>query len=186
MNQRESHQLLLPEISDNSSNKMYMRDWRKALRTPPSYKVGNRTLRFRAHFIWVLMAIACVVLVLLYVGPVSKYQDAGASANWAAAPSLNPTYNFTYPLSAPIIANGLQTYRIGIIADLDTESKSKTDRNVWRSYLKKGYLTYHPSKEQVVVSWDKAEDTELTSSYALKGKLRKFTLTPTGEYTKVS
>uniref|UniRef100_A0A1L8DXM0 Apyrase n=1 Tax=Nyssomyia neivai TaxID=330878 RepID=A0A1L8DXM0_9DIPT len=163
-----STQLLLRESSEDST--MYIRDWRKALRSPPSYKVGNRTLRFRTHFVWILVALACLVLVLLYVGPVSKYQDTGASTNWAAAPSLNPTYNYTYPLSAPIITNGLQTYRIGIIADLDTESKSKGEKNVWRSFLKKGYLKYHPTKETIVVSWDKGDDTELTSSYALKDR----------------
>lgn len=35
---------------------------------------------------------------------------------------------------------------IGIIADMDTASKSYTDPEIWQVYYKKGYISYNPVK----------------------------------------
>jgi soluble calcium-activated nucleotidase 1 len=64
----------------------------------------------------------------------------------------------------------MHTFRIGVIADLDTNSKSDTEKNVWFSYLMRGYLSYSPTRHTVVITWDRASPTKLTSSYALKGR----------------
>lgn len=65
---------------------------------------------------------------------------------------------------------GAHIYKIGLIADLDTNSKSKTENNVWLSYLKIGFLNYNPNDKNVVISWDKSESIELKSSYSMKGR----------------
>lgn len=59
---------------------------------------------------------------------------------------------------------------LGIIADLDTNSKSKKEKYTWYSYLKKGYLSYSPTKQTVVISWDHNDPVKLTTSFALKDR----------------
>lgn len=59
---------------------------------------------------------------------------------------------------------------LGIIADLDTNSKSRIEKHTWNSYLKKGYLSYSPTKQTVVVSWDHADPIKLSTNFALKDR----------------
>ncbi|KAK9881287.1 hypothetical protein WA026_015408 [Henosepilachna vigintioctopunctata] len=79
-------------------------------------------------------------------------------------------YNSTYPLTAPVVANHLYTYRIGIIADLDTDSLLPNEKNTWYSLFKKGYLTYDTKSQNIIVSWDKTGPITLKNNYALKGR----------------
>lgn len=80
-------------------------------------------------------------------------------------------FNYTYPLTPPVISNGVQTYQIGLIADLDKDSKHPTKANVWRSYLKMGKLHYNPSANTVEVAFNDDENpTEFAGSYSLKGR----------------
>lgn len=78
-----------------------------------------------------------------------------------------PAYNSTYPLTQPKFARGIQTYRIGMVADLDTASKSG---HSWRSYLKKGHLSFVESKKEVKIVWDDGEPQALESSFSLKDR----------------
>jgi hypothetical protein len=50
-------------------------------------------------------------------------------------------YDDTYPLSKPYLTNDGLTYKIAMISDLDTNSKSHKKDNTWLSYLKTGNLT---------------------------------------------
>lgn len=147
---------------------MYLRDWRKALRSPPSYRIGNRTIRLQVHFTWVLATLCALLLLVLYISSSPTY-----SANNVPAPSsfLRNTaivYNHTYPLTSPIISSGIFSFRIAIIADLDTSSAmSKTQ---WGSFYLKGYLSFIPSKRSITVSWDDGDPKQLRSGFALKGR----------------
>ncbi|XP_040891682.1 soluble calcium-activated nucleotidase 1b isoform X1 [Toxotes jaculatrix] len=77
-------------------------------------------------------------------------------------------YNDTYPLSPPEkTENGIR-YRIGVIADLDTASRSSKDQT-WFSYMKRGYLTVSESADRLEVEWD-AETVTLESHLAEKGR----------------
>lgn len=49
-------------------------------------------------------------------------------------------------------------------------SKSSTEKHAWYSYLKKGYLSYSPSKKTVVVSWDHSDPIKLKTNFALKDR----------------
>ncbi|XP_044047347.1 soluble calcium-activated nucleotidase 1b isoform X1 [Siniperca chuatsi] len=77
-------------------------------------------------------------------------------------------YNDTYPLS-PLekTRHGIR-YRIGVIADLDTASRSSKDQT-WFSYMKRGYLTVSHSADRLEVEWD-AETVTLESHLAEKGR----------------
>lgn len=56
-------------------------------------------------------------------------------------------FDYTYPLSPPIrIGDGYQ-FKIGLIADLDQNSKSDKKKNTWISYLYEGNLTISHSHD---------------------------------------
>ncbi|KTF86300.1 hypothetical protein cypCar_00046272 [Cyprinus carpio] len=85
-----------------------------------------------------------------------------------AAESVESRYNDTYPLSPPEhTASGIR-YRIGIIADLDTNSRSHKD-NTWFSFLKRGHLLVSDSGDSVSVEWD-PESVVLESHLSEKGR----------------
>ncbi|XP_054865759.1 soluble calcium-activated nucleotidase 1b isoform X1 [Amphiprion ocellaris] len=77
-------------------------------------------------------------------------------------------YNDTYPLSPPEKTLHGVRYRIGVIADLDTASRSAKDQT-WFSYMKRGYLTVSDSADRLEVEWD-AETVTLESHLAEKGR----------------
>lgn len=81
-------------------------------------------------------------------------------------------YNDTYPLSPPEkTKNGLR-YRIGVIADLDTASRSSKGQT-WFSHMKKGYLTVSGSADRLEVEWD-SDTVILESQLAENGRGRAF------------
>lgn len=79
-------------------------------------------------------------------------------------------YNDTYPLSPPEKTVLGIRYRIGVIADLDTASRSSKDQT-WFSYMKRGYLTVSDNADRLEVEWD-AETVTLESHLAEKGRGR--------------
>lgn len=146
---------------------MYLRDWRQALRTPPSYRIGNRTIRLQVHVIWPLAVLGALLLFLLYIIGSSTMQSGSSIGNLDRNSVI--FYNSTYPLTEPIVSNGMYTFRIGVIADLDTNSRVGS-KDSWNSYFMKGYLSYIPAKGTVTVSWDETGPKEMKSSFSLKGK----------------
>lgn len=77
-------------------------------------------------------------------------------------------YNHTYPLS-PLehTANGVR-YRIAVIADLDTNSRSNKG-NTWFSYMQRGHLLVSDNGEHVEVEWD-PDKVVLESHLSEKGR----------------
>lgn len=147
---------------------MYLRDWRKALRSPPSYRIGNRTIRLQVHFTWVLAILCTFLLFVLFISshPSSLVADVPTSNSFLRSTAI--VYNRTYPLTSPIISSGIYSFRIGIIADLDTNSA--LNKNQWGSFYQKGYLSFIPSKRSVTVSWDEGDPKALQSGFSLKGR----------------
>ncbi|KAM9769079.1 soluble calcium-activated nucleotidase 1b isoform 2-T3 [Menidia menidia] len=62
-------------------------------------------------------------------------------------------YNGTYPLTPPEETPRGRRYRIGVIADLDTASRSPKHQT-WFSYMKRGHLTVSGGGEKLEVEWD--------------------------------
>ncbi|GJQ72009.1 hypothetical protein Trydic_g3112 [Trypoxylus dichotomus] len=118
-----------------------IKDWRKALRNPPAYRIANRTLRNQTSFVLWVSITGLTVLVILYILP--------KKSNLAGSHYTGGYYNNTYPLSKPIITNGMHTFRIGVITDLDTNSRSQNEPHT---------------------CWDKNEPTRLATSYSLKDR----------------
>ncbi|XP_075160494.1 apyrase [Haematobia irritans] len=172
---------------------MYSRDWRSALRTPPPYRIGNRTVRFNYHIAMLIVG-ACALIVLFYYvrGGSTSSSDAAWLKNYASSISGHRNanvvgnndvkystldasslpYNSIYPLTPLMAARpGMVTYRIAMVADLDTKSKVEVNgATVWRSFLKKGHLSYIAAKNELVITWDVGEPNAIESGFSLKGR----------------
>lgn len=182
------------ELNSNSSIPrigMYNRDWRSALRTPPTYRIGNRTVRFNYHIALLIGGVCALFLIFFYVMGSTSSSDATWLKNYASSTSSDrgvasssgiynnamvndefASYNSTYPLTKPLVGRpGVITFRIAMVADLDTNSKVENNgATIWRSYLKKGHLSYMSSKDEITINWDSAIPTVLESSFSLKGR----------------
>lgn len=164
------------EESDNNfpeSSSTMIRDWRKQLKAQPTYRLGNS--RIRIHYHIALLVVCCILLVGIFVGFRPNSQSSYSNKrrwNYETLPSRpSSSYNYTYPLTASINKNGVSTFRIGLIADMDKDSKLTSKANMWRSYLKKGLLSYSPSKSSIAVTFNDADQTtEIISGYSLKGR----------------
>lgn len=142
-----------------------LRDWRKALRTPATYRVGN-AVRVQPQFILLIVLIGVFLIVLCYYNWWTSSQSVPVQ-KWSSP--VRP-YNATYPLTPAFSTVDVITFRIGIVADLDTNSKSSTKPNTYNSYFKKGLLSYNSVKKTVHVKWDSQPATLLSSTYSHKGR----------------
>lgn len=161
------------------------RDWRKALRSQPAFRIVNKTMRGQTQFISIIGLTGLCVLIILYMYP----KRGGLKSGFV---DYIYQYNHTYPLSRPIKTSSLYTFKIGkynlqkllnlksiglhtynvvgIISDLDQKSKSDQEKNTWNAYLKTGFLSFNPASRTVVVTWDRGEPKKLKHSYALKDR----------------
>lgn len=153
-----------------------MRDWRRQLRTPPTYRIGNRQFRIHLHVALLCLCFGTLILVFLFFKHDSQSSYSNKRGNkwymkYEATTKKQSEYNYTYPLTSAVISNGVHTYRIGMIADLDKESRDPKKPNQWRSYLKMGVLKYNPAQNSVDVTFDDHENpTEIKGGYSLKGR----------------
>jgi len=155
-----------------------MYDWRKRLletnfsSKSPGYRIGNCTIRFQIRFIWLAAALGCVLLIFFYVNSGSSksvdLNDITLSVGSAVAAS-STSYNYAYPLSPPVISNGIVSFKIAVIADMDTNSRTAS-KDEWKSFIKHGFLSYNSRQESVAVNWDEADQVELVSHYSHKGR----------------
>ncbi|XP_026077735.1 soluble calcium-activated nucleotidase 1-like [Carassius auratus] len=141
--------------------------------------ISDLRFRFRWRAILVGILLGLAVLVYLHQTPSSSTDGKGSSKrSWrsirdvsgmmASAESVDSRYNHTYPLSPPEhMASGIR-YRIGVIADLDTNSRRQED-NTWFSFLKQGHLLVSDSGDSVSVEWD-PETVVLESHLSEKGR----------------
>lgn len=127
--------------------------------------------RFRLRWKAIVLSSACVgfVLLLFCLHRSSPARPIPPNPrNWQLSLQAGDRYNDTYPLSPPQRNPEGVRYRIGVIADLDTQSRG-SEEHTWFSYLKKGYLVLSDSGDSVTVEWDKDESV-LQSHLAEKGR----------------
>lgn len=167
-----------PEDSD-SGEMMSLREWRQAIRTPTTYRVGNRTLRIQTQFVSLVAFIGLVVLLVLYTYAVDHSTvNVESLKNKSAVKPYMPVvttfshdnYNSTYPLTTPKRTPKGIFFRIGVVSDLDKGSNSKTEEFTWLSYYKKGSLLWNPVSNSVKVSWDAGDTIVLKSSIGESGR----------------
>ena len=141
------------------------KSWRKAVKSPLAYRVAGTSVFLNKTRLAKMAIVALLVLtVVVLLIPAADY-DPKVSKRFA----LHGKYNDTYPLSVPQKTKEGTTFRIAIIADLDTDNKVEGKKPKWISYFRKGYLTLSPSHDSVSVQWDKDEVT-LSSGMSLSGR----------------
>lgn len=169
----------MPQDSD-SVEMMSLRDWRQAIRTPTTYRVGNSTLRIQTQFVSLVAFIGLVVLLIVYTYAIDHHSTVSLDNlknkstvklyTQTVTTSSHDNYNTTYPLTPPKrTPKGIQ-FRIGMISDSDQESKSKTEDFTWLSYYRKGYLLWNPISNSIKVSWDTGDPVVLKSSIGESGR----------------
>ncbi|XP_076844828.1 soluble calcium-activated nucleotidase 1 [Brachyhypopomus gauderio] len=142
--------------------------------------------RFRLKWRAIIIAVAALTLVLLiYMQLASVHSRPNGRYGWRLnhpETVAEARYNDTYPLSPPEQTPRGIRYRIGVIADLDTDSLSKKSLT-WFSYMRKGYLLVSGSGDAVSVEWDtdrvvveshlseKGRGMELSELIVFNGKL---------------
>ncbi len=157
-----------------------MADWRNSVQKPLTYKMGNSTIRFQRPLVAAMAVIFMALLVLLYVAAsgrrrnISAIHDDHSHFSDLQHPFGGPSadrlkYNSTYPLSQPTITEKGMRFRIAVIADLDEASKVEGKKDSWRSYLKRGHLTYGDNGS-VDIAWDADPPTELRSAMSSGGR----------------
>ncbi|CAH1795244.1 unnamed protein product [Owenia fusiformis] len=135
-----------------------MHDWMKAVRTPPQFRVGSAVHIRPAKFVRLMMLVILFSLLLIVcLWPTAS--DRKRSQTFIRRCKAYPDYNHTYPLTAPRVTPEGTEFRIGIITDLDTDSRVSKDKNTWISYLRYGSLTHDSARKRVTIQWDKAPVT---------------------------
>lgn len=149
---------------------LLLRDWRQALRTPHVYRVGNSTLRVQHQLIAVLFLVVVLPLVFYaypwFLGTVCTGPDGTPVVGEAARLRR---YNSTYPITAPVKSGSGVSYRIGIISDLDKDSRDSNGKNAWYSVLRRGQLFWSPGRNAISVTWDQ-DHVRLVSTLAMNGR----------------
>lgn len=157
-----------PLLYDNQFTKQestaitMMQDWMSSGRLPTTYRIGNSTLRCQLNFVVTVAVLGVACLLLLYaLLPWGKYHIISDSVDGPGhehghAHILQEflPYNATYPLTKPVMYGRKVRYKIGVIADLDTDSKCKDEKETWISYLKIGYLTVDRTASEVDIEWE--------------------------------
>ena len=119
----------------------------------------------------VVLSLALVLLVVMHLNSGLRYHSYDPHS-WRASRGdthqSDTRYNDTYPLSSPERTPQGTRYRIGVIADLDTNSLSDK-KLTWFSYMRRGYLLVSQSGDKVAVEWD-ADRVVLESHLSEKGR----------------
>lgn len=164
-------------------------DWRQAiLRNPPPYRIGSSTVRLQSKFIYLVVTVGAAILLYFYIFGTKKHSllTSVLSSNdldsehghyhyqQTKLSQYAVSYNDTYPLSPPLVTKKGIVYKIYVIADLDTNSKSQTEDNSWISYLKVGFLTFNPRERTISIEWSQSGESDklvtLTSTMSCGGR----------------
>lgn len=136
-------------------------EWTKAIRRPTSYRVGNARFHLKPRVVlYGTMFSASVIILLIVFMPKAPPLVPCDSGRTSLVHSFDPTYPLTNPLKTP---DGI-IYRIGLITDLDTDSKSKEKKTTWFSYYRLGNLTLSENRDSITVKF--AQPQVLVSNIA--------------------
>lgn len=122
----------------------------------------------KCAFIGMGVSFSIGLLYWLFSGETQVVSINNQSTDFYHRKASDREYNNTYPLTSTEVTSEGKKFRIGIIADLDENSKSISKKNTWTSHFKRGYLTLH-HKGHVSVEWD-AENIVLSSTLSQKGR----------------
>lgn len=88
----------------NEDEMVVTREWRKALKAQPAYRIVNRTIKGQTLFIYIVGLTGLFLLIYLY---------ANSSRNAPSNIWQNRGYNYTYPISRPLKKRTEYVFKIG-------------------------------------------------------------------------
>lgn len=148
-----------------------LKELRQSLSSSQAYRISNSTIRFQKYFVILVSLIGIIFLILLYKIAHATPKLVSYGLNRPQDKFLYKPVKSKYPLSHPVYVDNVGIkYRIAIISDLDKGSKSQTDKNIWYSYYKKGYLTWYSSNSTIEILWDSEDPKILKSSISMGGR----------------
>ena len=147
-----------PLITDTHCDTFYMNEWHRKIRAPTPYRVGGTSIQLNPRIMGYIGLGSLIFLAAIMLMLPDRHKISLHDTRY----QILSDYNSTYPLSSPIVSDTNIRYRIAVIADLDTDSKSKENKKVWFSYLKYGYFTISKDFKIMNVQWD-AKDIKLES-----------------------
>jgi soluble calcium-activated nucleotidase 1 len=144
----------------------------QAIRTPTPYRVGNAKLHVKPRMLaYAAIIFTAVFILFIYFIPSPRSSRFSLNCNndfigqkFVNNVMLDSTYPFTSPINTAL---GTQ-YRIALVTDLDTDSKSTENKNTWKSHLKYGNLTINDNYSKVMINFDKT--VTLTSKVSEGGR----------------
>lgn len=164
--------LNLNDVKNSDHSSSMLKELRQTMSTSQAYRISNSTIRFQTHFVIIVSLIGILFLVILYNMTYTTPKLVSYRLNHSPDYFVYKyTIKSNYPLSSPIYIEkvGIK-YRIAIVSDLDKASKSQTEKNMWYSYYKKGYLTWYSSNNTIEILWDNDEHKILKSSISMGGR----------------
>ena len=155
-----------------SYNPYTVNDWMKVIRTPTPYRVGNSNARLHLKprtVAYGAMFLTAIIILMIYFIPNAQRTKMKLPCDQDWLSKFSRTVNTKYPLTDPLVTTeGLQ-YRIAIVTDLDTDSKSEKKSNTWISYLTYGNLSISEDHKKVSVNFENNPVT-LTSGMSQGGR----------------
>ncbi|KAJ8317874.1 hypothetical protein KUTeg_002965 [Tegillarca granosa] len=133
-------------------------DWMRAIRRPTPYRVGNARLHIKPRTVaYATLFTAAVLTLFICLYPSRKVRSCPNTIQYiSSVKDVQNDYDSKYPLTNPLkLEYGLIQYKIALVTDLDTDSKSKTDKNTWISYLLHGNLTVSDDNGFIDVKFSK-------------------------------
>ncbi|OWF50904.1 soluble calcium-activated nucleotidase 1-like [Mizuhopecten yessoensis] len=138
-------------------------DWMQAIRRPVPYRVGSARLHIKTRSVaYGVLFMAAILTLVVYILPTQYIQR--------NCPDIYPvSHEHTYPFTAPVKNESGIHYKIAVVTDLDTDSKSKNDKDTWLSYLLYGTLSISTDQKHVTVNLD-SEAKTLKSTWSQGGR----------------
>ncbi|XP_060562090.1 soluble calcium-activated nucleotidase 1-like [Ruditapes philippinarum] len=157
--------------SSTNGNQFSVNDWMQAIRTPTPYRVGNAKLHVKPRMLAYAAIIftAVFILFIYFIPSRSSRFSLNCNNDFIGQKFVNNVmFDSTYPFTSPIKTTLGTQYRIALVTDLDTDSKSTENKNTWKSHLKYGNLTINDNYSKVMINFDKT--VTLTSKVSEGGR----------------
>jgi len=146
-----------------------LRDWRAAISTPLTYRIGTSTFHFRSHLQLLAFVLTAAIFIIAYLTLTGRNKS-NFDHSLVGEHTYKQKYNHIYPLTPPLREGSDTIYRIGVVEDPDKGSR-RGQENRWESRLKYGHLTIRDGASQSAsLSWDDDGEVLLSSTLGMGGR----------------
>lgn len=152
---------MMSALPPNQYQYNQVHDWMRKIKGPTPYRVGNARFHIKPRsVVYTFVFIAAIVVLIVYFLPTRTKRICFQEKDYISN---------TYPLTVPMLSPEGTTYKIALVADLDTNSRSSPTEYTWISHLLLGNLTISNDLKHVKLIFN--QDTiRLTSTLSQAGR----------------